>query len=384
MPQRRTLAFLVLLLAVPPLAAQSPHTFTEACHGKGTLRYIDGIPVLTVSGTPEEIGEQIGALTGKQLGQIARYPKMLVSLIRGQAGWDRLMATSKKLLPQFPEDYRKEMAAVAKAAHLDPELLLAGNTFPDILKSGGCSTIIVEPHRSVTRGPLFGRNLDYPSLGFLYNYTLVTVYHPKGKHSFVSVGFPGMLGCVSGMNDAGLSLATLEVYWSKDGAPRLDTSGIPYTLCYRRLLEECGTVAAAERLMRSMKRTTMNNLAVCDTHAGEVFELTSKSLVVRPPLDDLCLCTNHFRTAELAPTEKRFARLKQCWRYATLEQAAALPQLGLADVARKLDQVNQGSHTLQSMIFEPATLTLHLAAGRPPASALPMHTLDLGLLFRPK
>lgn len=384
MPRLRTFAPLFLLFVPAFLsAAETRHAFKEGTHGPASLRYVNGVPVLTVWGTPEEMGEQIGALTGPQLSQIALYPQKLLSLFQAGSRWERLVATSKKLLPQFPADYRKEMDAVAKAAHIDSELLLVGSTFPDILKSGGCSTLIVQAGRSATREPIFGRNLDYPSMGFLQNYTLVTIYHPKGKHAFASVGFPGMIGCVSGMNDAGLALATLEVYWSRDGAPRLDTHGVPYTLCFRRLLEECGNVTQAERLLRSMKRTTMNNLAVCDRHGGEVFEFTPRSLVVRGPVDDVCCCTNHFRTEELAPTEPlRLARLKECPRYAVLEQACAMSSVSIADVAKKLNQVNQGSHTLQSMIFEPATLVLHLAAGQPPASALPMQTLNLALLFK--
>ena len=386
MARLRILAPAVLLVVCLPLSAAQPwQAFAEGTHGKASLRYINGLPVLTVAGTPEEMGEQVGALTSKPLRQISAYPRLLLSLARGRASWERLVGTSKKLLPGFPSDYQKEMDALAKSSKVDSELLLVGNTFPDILKAGGCSTIIVEAERSATHEPLFGRNLDYPSLGFLYNYSLVTIYHPTGKHAFASVGFPGMLGCVSGMNDAGLAVATLEVYYSKDGAPRLNLAGTPYTLCFRRILEECTTVAEAERLLRSMKRTTMNNLAVCDRSGGAVFEITSRSLVVRKPVEDLCCCTNHFRTEQLAPdATPRMLALQKCRRFACLREAASMAHLGLPDIARKLNEVNQGSHTLQSMIFEPATLKLHLAAGRPPASALPMKTIDLAPLFERK
>ena len=156
-----------------------------------------------------------------------------------------------------------------------------GNTFPDISKAAGCASLIVGKERSATGGPLFGRNLDYPTLGYLQQYSLVTVYRPKGKHAFASIGFPGMIGCLSGMNDAGLALAVHEVRKTKDGSPGLDIKGRPYTLAFRRVLEECTTVAEAEKLLRGMKRTTMLNLAVCDRNGGAVFELTTKNVVVR-------------------------------------------------------------------------------------------------------
>src|SRR5262249_33542427 len=263
--------------------------------------------------------------------------------------------------PQFPPDHRRELDALVKRAGVDPDLAVFGNTMADILKVAGCSTLIVQPARSASGAPLFGRNLDYPTLGFLHEYTLVTVYRPTDKHAFASVGFPGMIGCLSGMNDAGLAVATLEVYTANDGSPRLDPKGIPYALGFRRILEECTTVAEAEQLLRTMKRTTMNNLAVCERHGGVVFGMTPKDGVVRGPQADLCACTNHFRTPGLATADKK------CPRYTNLLTPAvgagggvqAAARLDLAEVARRLNAAHQGSHTLQTMVFEPATLTLH-------------------------
>src|SRR5215218_4847934 len=42
-----------------------PFRFTEATHGAGSLRYVGDIPVFTLQGTPEQIGEQIAVL-GKE------------------------------------------------------------------------------------------------------------------------------------------------------------------------------------------------------------------------------------------------------------------------------------------------------------------------------
>ena len=120
-----------------------------------------------------------------------------------------------------------------------------------------------------------------------------------------------------------------------------------------------------------MKRTTMLNLAVCDRNGGAVFELTSKNLVVRPPEADICTCTNHFCSKELGAGV-------QCDRLPKLDASRDTKQpLGLADVARKLDAVNQGEGTLQTMIFEPAVLKLHLAIGKCPSSALPLKEIEL-------
>ncbi|HEV3260199.1 MAG TPA: C45 family peptidase [Gemmataceae bacterium] len=391
MARFRPLAVMVLFL-FPALAPAAGHfRYTEATHGRGELKYVNGLPVLSVAGTPEEIGEQIGVLTAKHMDRLVSYPKTLLKQAGWESGWPALVRLSNALLAQCPADHRKELDAIAKHSRVDRDLIVVGNTLPDIMKIAGCSTLVVEPSRSAVKGPLFGRNLDYPTLGFLQDYTLVTVYRPNGKHAFVSIGFPGMVGCLSGMNDAGLAVATLEVYSSKDGSPRLDFKGTPYTFCFRRLLEECATVAEAEKLLRSMKRTTMNNLAVCDKQGGAVFEITSKNVVVRRSEEAICACTNHFRTPALATVRaEALAGLKNDRRFACLvggvkeyrQKAGGLPRLGLADVARRLHAANQGELTLQTMIFEPAALRLHLACGKTPSSALPMKALELGPLFK--
>ncbi len=75
--------------------------------------------------------------------------------------------------------------------------------------------------------------------------------------------------------------------------------------------------------------------------------------------------------------------LPWCNRYRKLIQSRKLDQLGIADVAQKLNEVNMGRMTVQTMIFEPATLKLHLAIGSCPSSALPLKPLELGPLFSP-
>jgi len=62
----------------------------------------------------------------------------------------------------------------------------------DMYRGGfGCSSLLIEPSRSATGGPLFGRNLDFYGRGILHKYSLVAVYRPDGKHAFAAVTFPG-------------------------------------------------------------------------------------------------------------------------------------------------------------------------------------------------
>jgi isopenicillin-N N-acyltransferase-like protein len=119
----------------------------------------------------------------------------------------------------------------------------------------------------------------------------------------------------------------------------------------------------------------MCNLTVCDRRSGAVLEITPKNIVVRQPREGIGACTNHFRTKELATS-------LVCPRYAILEKSRELKALGVKEVAQQLHAVNQGKMTLQTMVFEPAALRLHLAFGKGPATALPLAPLELAPLFK--
>ena len=304
------------------------------------------------------------------------YPKDCLKLFGLQSTWASLLAVSRLMLPNFPENYKAEMQSAVKAAGVDEEAVLAGNTMFDIKKMFNCSTLYLGPERTQSGQPMVGRNLDFPTLGYLQDFTLVTVYHPEGKRAFASVGFPGAMGCLSGMNESGLTLAVLEVYESKDDSLSFDFRGTPYALCFRRMLEECDTIDEAVKLLRSMKRTTLLNLMIADRTGGAVLEITPNSVEVRRAEQGWCAATNHFRAATLCVRDS-------CRRYAKLSDVSQQKQLTLADLSKKMHEVNQGRLTLQTMVFEPVSLKLHLAFGSCPSSALPLKTLDLKPLLSP-
>ncbi len=369
----------VLLLAASAVRADETRVFREGRSGDAELKYINGLPVLTVSGTPEEIGRQKADLTADVAKTLADYPRRLLERSSRKDRMPKYLEMSKVLARQLPADYRDELRTFAERSGVDRDMGVLANTLADIYRDISCSALIVEPEKSATGGPLFGRNLDFYTLGLLDKYSLVTVHRPKGKHAFAAVGFPGLFGCLSGINDAGLALAVHEVFLSHDGAPIFNPKGMPYAFCFRQMLEQCATIEEAEQLLRATERTTILSLSLCDRRRSVVLEMTPKSVVARHASDGILACTNHFRTDEL----EMWMVSRLCNRYPKLLQSRKLDQLDVAAVAKKMDEVNMGRMTVQTMIFEPATLKLHLAIGSCPSSALPMKLLELGPLFAP-
>src|SRR5688500_11174630 len=83
------------------------------------------------------------------------------------------------------------------------------------------------------------------------------------------------------------------------------------------------------------------------TRGGWACEVAARSGVPRRGGKDVCCGTNHFRTDELCVGTK-------CVRYPKLEASQkADGKLGVAEVAKALDSVNQGPMTVHAMVFEP-------------------------------
>jgi len=372
---RYGLVLVGFLLAWPAVAADK--RYAEGKAGKGELKYVNGVPVLTLEGTPEEIGTQFGELALKPakkplIGRVDSYMK--------QVGWETAFPTMVKFSPvvfgSFPKGNQVELTAAAKTADVDKNLLTALNAIPDFAKMGGCSTLVVGPARSATGAPLFGRLLDWPPFEELPEHTAVVVFRAPGKRAVAAVTFPVLLGVLSGMNDAGLSLSINEIYAAKDGSKSPNLNGTPMLFLFRKILEECATVEEAEKVLKAHGRTTWFCLTVCDPKGGCVFETTPRNVIRRDGVKDICCCTNHFRTDELSVSTK-------CARYAKLEAVQkAGGKLGVAEVANALDSVNQGPSTVQCMIFEPKDRVLHLAyGGGKSATAKPLTRLELGPIF---
>ena len=357
-----------------PVAA--PRVFRPLAAEGGRLVYHGPIPVVFLQGSPEEIGRQHAALLGPSATPVLDFPKRFIAAVGAEAFWPLVVQAGRTLMLQAPEPYRRELAAAETHGAIDAamcEVLPVANTLLE-LRRLGCSAVALEDDRTAGDGPLLGRNFDFATLGILHKYSVVFVVRPTGKHAFASVGFPGLGGVLSGMNDAGLAVATLDVERSADKSRKFDPTGTPLAFVFRRMLEECTTVDEAEALLRAEKATTWMNLIVCDVRTAAVLEITPATIGRRDPGDGVLRCTNHFRAAGLSVGEK-------CWRYDRLADAQSSREWNVAGVQRLMHAVHQDDNTLQTMVFEPRGLRLHLAIGEPPVSALPTTTLDLAPLL---
>ena len=418
------LSFGFMLRPAGEARGAEPFRYQAGEHGKGKLTYVNGIPVLVLEGSPNEMGEQTGVLAARQAKPLFDFPR---DYFLGECGneilrtnpewierdgrfklaiaaaelalWPQVQKKAAGLEANFPEAHRAELKALADAAGRDvvshDRLVAANGLFdlghvPHSELARGCSSAIVPPELSATKGLLFGRNLDFFHFGYLHRYSLLMVYRSNDprKRAFVSAGFPGLVGCYTGMNDAGLTIASHEVQ-DPDATTLFNPRGVPSYMTYRRVLEECATVGDAVKLLDGADRASVTSLVVADTQGGAVIEVTPDTLAVRRFKDKPGVCTNHFcamknpKLVEKFDTFKRFDVLSESVQ-GTKDKRVGIDDLQKGLHAARLVGADGADLTIQTFVFEPAERKVHLrfGDGNGPATAGKLVTLNLNDLWR--
>ena len=275
---------------------------------------------------------------------------------QGQKDYRRAVKFAAGFEPYLRPEHRKELRALAAGAGVDPGGAMLAQCFPETYAVGACSTIALPAGASPDGIARFGRNMDYNTFGILDQRTYLLVYHPRNRYAFVSVAAaPGLIGVISGMNEHGLCLATMEV-----PRPLRMPHAMPSMLLYRTVLENCRTVEEAVAFLRTTPRQTAFNLMLMDaTGDRAVAEITPDKVTVRrAPGDAALLSTNHQRQNDLDSPGR-------CSRYDFLHDAARrqFGRISESTVEDLLAGAAQGDSTYQSMIFDPVNRVLTLATG---------------------
>jgi isopenicillin-N N-acyltransferase-like protein len=350
----------------PQFAAQIPKAVpapppVPAWHG----------PLVELRGTGEQMGQQHGQQLGTPIQFLYdNYLKVYIG-----AGATRFLALGAAQLFEhyFRPEHLAEVEALAKRTSMDERETVLAQCFLDLSPMDACSTITLPASAAPDHVARFGRNLEFVSLDVADKYSTVFVYHPLGRYQFVSIGWPGLIGVLSGMNEHGLTLANMEV----TRAPRIP-GAMPYTLLYRTVLEKCKTVNEAIDLIQHTPRQTANNLMVMDaTGDRAVVEITPQAVTVRRSLStEPLVSTNHQRGVDCDTSGR-------CWRYDQLHNSGEekFGKIDLKQLEAMLAQVSPGKETLQSMVFEPSNRVIYLSTGAGAATRT-FYQLDLKSYFK--
>ncbi len=211
----------VLQPAALPVAAQFD---AQTLRVHGSLEERDGVHVLEVHGTLEERGFTEGYLTGDRI--VALFRGFALSRLPIPGAWNLMVLPKLRAALDLPDWVRPWCAAVIEgiAARDEsllriPELgrdltvddLIGVAALPDLLGLA-CSSFVAWGEEVEGDGPVVGRNLDYFANDELLRNTMVVVHRPRGDRAgWVSIGWPGMAGCLTGFSDRGVSVAIHDV-----------------------------------------------------------------------------------------------------------------------------------------------------------------------------
>ena len=222
----------------------------ERWSGKGLRLDRDGaIPVVFLTGSPEEIGRQHGELMKEEIIslnaflQMASVQQMMTEKKNLFMGLDDLW---KKAVPYIPERYVTEMDAKGDVAGISRE---NGHRIASFTEFFHCSGVAARGKATTNGQVVHVRVLDYMREYNLQKLAAIQIFMPDGMIPWISVGFGGLNGTITAMNANGLAIGEIG------GRGEGNWDGIPMSFLMRRIAEECSTVAEALELLKKAKLT---------------------------------------------------------------------------------------------------------------------------------
>ncbi|MFV8756040.1 C45 family autoproteolytic acyltransferase/hydrolase [Nannocystaceae bacterium ST9] len=397
-------------------------TGRKVTYGRSWLARRGGLWVLHLEGSPEEIGDAQGHLSGRLFRNLdGRVDTMLEQRYRGFVeSWAELMLlrwdyrNADAALVDQP--IRTELSALAASLPDDGEGPLGAyhrlflyqcffditQRLQDTVLEG--SMFAVAP-RSTNAGVeagnlIIGRTL---SIDFGTDFEadrIVSFYYPDGKYPFVSIGWAGLVGVVTGINARGIFVAANPAH--TDDAREADAVPLPMVL--RDVLEQADTLEQAIAIIEAAELRTAAVVLIGDgvQRKAVVLEASARTgeegRLIRGEDEQAVWATDHM-TREAFESDAHNDRIKRTtssgYRFDRLAELLAAPgsfepedaveilrdRRGLANAQLGLGNRNalENLHTTQSIVVDATSMVLWVAEG--PSTLGRYRAFDLGHLL---
>jgi len=184
----------------------------------------------------------------------------------------------------------------------------------------GCSSFAVWGDESADSSLLIGRNFDfYVGDDFAKN-KLITFCTPDSGYRFISVGWPGMTGVLSGMNSEGL---TVTINAAKSAIPT--SAATPISILARQILQYAGNIDEAYQIAEKYKTFVSESLLIGSAADGKtsIIEKSPEKIALYNTESNRMICTNHFQSEAFANDERNINNIATSdspYRYERLEE----------------------------------------------------------------
>lgn len=297
----------------PPSVQVSEHALVQSADGRrsfGSARLArrGAIWEVHLSGTPAEIGFAHARLLQGQMVEnervlIDHFERVVPSGVLRAALLDLALLRYGKVSSGMSPSRLEELAAMARGFSPDPfagffatfQRFVYLNALYDIALSFehspliGCTSFVL-PAPDASAGALLARNFDFEVDPIFDREKAVFLVSEAGKIPFASVAWPGLVGVLSGMNQAGVAVV---VHGARAGEPT--PHGEPVVHALRRVLAEADTTERALEVLAEREVMVSHLVIVVDAmgqsavierapgHANHVRRFTSGASI-----------TNHF------------------------------------------------------------------------------------------
>jgi hypothetical protein len=408
-------------LGPAPVRAQSQPAAADKING--VLIETQGVRMLRVWGKPYERGRGHGFLLAQDIINLLNNYVSEEQVSGGPQRWEqtvsRLSATMR-IPSRYEQELRGLLAGIeerldhlTKVRALNRKLryedLVAINCISD-LAALGCSSFAAWGPLTKDGETIAGRNLDWHTMRALQGTQVIIAYLPtpgEKAPGWASITWPGLIGCLSGMNADGVTVCLHDV---DAGRPEREGGFVPRPLALRESLEspsEGDPIKNIVSILGRMPVAMASNVQVTRPyvssakdppaaviefvgHLNRNYDFGVRLLRGRfsdGTSDDFVVCTNHFSRPSGPEVCERFRALSE----ALADRAAKKEPLDVEAAWQLLSKVQfprdekDGLITYQAIVFEPNKRRMHLAfAGQgKPAPALKRVTLDVAALVAP-
>ncbi len=389
----KTVASSALTYIIPANHVMSTHIFTEMKILNCALTYEGDIPVLTLRGSPETCGRAQGYLLAEQIQSFLKiWGSILWTVIPDK---NKAKELCDHLKTQIPVAILDEMEGLVRGynyamltlgqkdritvddillLHLVPDcehtlpMTLAKKFIPPI----GC-TVVIDKGDQAT-GLVFGRNMDWPSLGIAGQASLlVRRIHDSGKITH-EIAIPGLVGTLTGMSNRGFTIA-MNVALGKTENYK---TGLPAIILNRILLENSDTVEDVLNQIKTLRPIGPYHLNVAEPSG----KATSIHFYQDAGNKD---CIRKLGNEPLVTTNCSYSFLGRYKPYFNSEERLANIRLVYANrnssaeekVIESLNAPEVKNHeTVHTVIMLPAKGIMKIAFNNAYAGDNPMHTIE--------
>jgi len=172
----------------------------------------------------------------------------------------------------------------------------------------GCSSFGVWGSLTRDSSLIIGRNFDfYVGDDFAKN-KIVSFYYPDKGYRFASVGWAGMVGVLSGMNETGL---TVTINAAKSAPPT--SSKTPISIIAREILQYSSNIEEAFKIAQKLDAFVSESILIGSANDGiaAIIEKTPKSTILFTVEGDMIISTNHFQSPEFLSNIKNLDIIKK-------------------------------------------------------------------------